>query len=788
MRALAPAFGLVWLVLAQGVWAAAGTPCLDGDVRHVHDDADLLQANEDVQPGCVVRLHNPPGDAYHVTIHPGRSGLPGRPITYEAAPGARPVLADRVARVDADFVCVRLNNRAYVVIDGIRCGGSADEAYRTARWRVRTFVQVGGAAHHLTIQNGRFTGARHHGFQLRGLGPYVIRDNVIDGAGHPCDDSVDSNRPPIDAMAELVNVRTSHALIQGNVLRRGSHNVLEIPSNAGVVHTGNVIRDNDLSNSWNRVVTLDAVAGGNLFEGNVIHDAWTRFEENDTRLCPRLFGPDQSALDRPQRAMTVGAGDIVRRNLVIDNDSDGMTAVAKNRGVFHDYAGARIYQNVFAYNDGAGFASVGSLGGTYHFVHNLVLDNALPPRGDGIQVVHREATEAGSPGLGRNVHRNNVIRGSDPGAVVKTIVSGRAALHPLGQVAQGAAVGDPVYADNADVDPRLRGPFDFRLRADSPLVDAGKPVARVRRAASGSRSVRVDDARYFFAPHPDLIAWAAEMGIDDLRGDRVRFGDGQIGRVAEVDVERNRLVLEAPIHVAEGVSVSPHYHGEAPDIGLDEWVHLVDEGFGTYPLRRGPTNPGDGNPANWVINEAEASMVRTISRGGEHVLRVRGEGAWSIRRALAGAHPVPLRARPQFELEVDVRVHDPASANVRILLEQPERVLDLALDSRGVRTRDDRRTWVGVYDGAGAGLVQGHTYRLVATLDLGAPQTLTVSVDDLDDAAPASVRSVRLEDADPSTPGRDRHREVRQLRIRGGAAQARTDIELDDLSLAWRSY
>jgi len=119
------------------------------------------------------------------------------------------------------------------------------------------------------------------------------------------------------------------------------------------------------------------------------------------------------------------------------------------------------------------------------------------------------------------------------------------------------------FVENLDADPRFVDPQadDYRLRGESPCIDAGKPLARVREPGSGRR-MPVDDARWFYDG----------FGIPGERGDLVFIGaQRQQAIVVRADIEGNVLTLDRDITWNEGDGVSLPYTGDAPDLGAYEY-------------------------------------------------------------------------------------------------------------------------------------------------------------------------------------------------------------------------
>jgi len=116
--------------------------------------------------------------------------------------------------------------------------------------------------------------------------------------------------------------------------------------------------------------------------------------------------------------------------------------------------------------------------------------------------------------------------------------------------------------NNLDVRPRYRdaAAYDHRLKSDSPLRDAGRPLTRASRRGKGRR-LPVDDPRYFYDG----------FGIEGEAGDLIAVGSpDNVARVREVNVEEGVLTLDRALQWEAGAAVSLPWSGKRPDIGAYE--------------------------------------------------------------------------------------------------------------------------------------------------------------------------------------------------------------------------
>jgi len=118
------------------------------------------------------------------------------------------------------------------------------------------------------------------------------------------------------------------------------------------------------------------------------------------------------------------------------------------------------------------------------------------------------------------------------------------------------------FSANLDADPLFASPEadDYRLRTDSPCIDAAAPLARATASGSG-RELPVDDARCFFDG----------FGIPGESGDLVFVGQArQQAQIVKADIETGVLTLDRDLTWQDGDGVSLPYVGTAPDLGAYE--------------------------------------------------------------------------------------------------------------------------------------------------------------------------------------------------------------------------
>ncbi|MBN1461973.1 MAG: right-handed parallel beta-helix repeat-containing protein, partial [Armatimonadetes bacterium] len=416
--------------------------------------ATIAQANARVGPGDTVILQ--PGE-YRETIQPDRSGGSDEArITYQGSPEAR------ITGVDVGF---DLTDRAFITISGLSVE------------HVGNFGMMNGATN-CRIEDCHLTGATGYpGIQL-GLGERPAHHNVIRGC------------KMADVRGDGIQLKflADHNLIEDNEIRFCDHGCIVLRGHGpgtGRNPSHNVVRRNHLSGRWHTTMNLDVNAEHNLVEWNTI------------------TGADASGPGLQFSA----CHNIVRRNLITGNysmtyESHGALAVwagwESGKDEICPAIGNRIYHNVIALNRHVGLSAI------YwhcpecelrdnHYVNNIIYDNS---RYRDSHSFYRKRNEGGSVQLQltntehmrgeRYEHNVFYSAASFPPEAAADVVLWDGELMTLAK-AENHPRG--FLSDNLSLDPKLVDPLwdDFRLRPDSPCLDAGRHLTATTSAGKGKR-------------------------------------------------------------------------------------------------------------------------------------------------------------------------------------------------------------------------------------------------------------------------------------------------------------
>ena len=470
--------------------------------------SSLATANVHARPGDTVHLL---GGTYHTPIAPRQSGTPdpGGRIVFAAHDSDVAVLRDAERAIDLD-------GRSYITVRGIDARDC------------RQFLVI-RAGHHNDIGHCRF---EQNSTRSVWMGSWVYDSSTYNRI-HDCVftrfgwvDDGDDKGALLDIGYDTSTTDASDGnVLENNVLAYGGHHVLHICG------AHNVVRGNYLHNeAWlpcerqgdcgNRnAMTIGPMARQNLFEDNRFAFAGVPPDDN---------GANGLVLRSPDN--------IVRRNVSYANAAAGIALASMAVSV---PTGNRIYANTIHRNGyGAvidsfwtGGVSFGNWGNG-PMPGNILVNNILHGNRDGRAIVGYG--EAGPQSL-----RTNWLEAGDPGFV-------DASLPP---------------------DPKAAGPTasdlpDYRLRPDSPCIDAGEFLTRIIGATGSGTELAVEDAGFFYD------GW----GIPGELGDRIQLeGARQAARIIAIDYEAGRITVDRPLSWVTGQGVSLAYAGAGPDLGAHEY-------------------------------------------------------------------------------------------------------------------------------------------------------------------------------------------------------------------------
>lgn len=746
--------------------AAAGA----GGSGHIGAPFDeIADANAAVQPGDTVYIKGG-GSAYTGCIQPAQSGASGSPITYRAWDGnPDPVITGGLCTGGA-MRCLSLYDLDYIYVSHIECDAGSEAL---SEWAV-----ISNGSHN-RIEDSVFEGTPssdgvHLFVHVGGVGSdyNALIGNVFDPDYPPFGQGT-TNKETL-----LLNPGASHTLVEGNMFLEGEHNTIQVLSSHNVLRRNliaqasdgrgilsvngnegdpaeeNVIEGNEFTGGPDGVFggLIKARARRMLIRGNTFHDS----DQNGIRIVQA--GADSGELVD----MRVYQNTVVRTGLetaASTQRSDGLQIALDNQGPQADLKGTEIVNNVLAENNNSNFTpplDVNTAQIGLKTVQDKISGSPPVDPAAALPIQNNVLFKTGSDEL--------IYQESDPTcSTVACVESSRTGV-----------------VDNRDADPKLRDSIngDFRLRMDSPAIEAGRPLAAVAAASTGNQ-VEVDDSWWFFGG----FGVAGEIPEAE-EGDWVRFGTAGLARVESIDRSTHTLTLDRSVNVAVGETVSIYYPGAAPDAGAEAWTHLIDEDFESYTVSMGgdndPVNPGEGNTNDWEVFETGRLPVQVQVDAASQLLRV-AEGSqqfWSLRRAIT-APAAGFSARPIVRKTLRLRLNDLSVAGVgqiQLVDGWSTVVTSVEFETDGSGGGEIRAQSGSSLETLVASVQEGDWYQIVATLDLDA-NAWDVSVEDLDGpGGPSTETGLALVTAASQVTG---------LRIRSGdsSLQRNTDIDLDAIEV-----
>jgi len=498
----------------------------------------LTKANAALEPGDTAVLAD---GEYQGVIEPARSGRDDGPIAYRAESPLGAIVRGGPSS-DGVRTCVRLADRQYVVIEGLRLEPTGGGWMKL------------DSARHCVIRRCRMENATGT------YSPIECRDCHY-------------NR-----YEDLVCRRSLHVGEYGHL-----HG--DLWNNFGSGH--NVFARIRISRAGHRPFGLWHDSPHNVVRACTFDCRWGRnFECFSTpRLlmerCAITNGFEGSG-SADGRAKLFVVDSIFRHNVIYRNYYGPLVINSYKYGDDGPWkmARSRLYHNTWYRNHEYGFemADFGADPQPHMVTGNVFANNVFAgndPGGDGLALL-LWANIADD-----NRFRHNLLFGAKPGD--KTVrydsASPGATQWPgLTMTAEEANREKPdQFTGNVEAAPRFRDPEsdDYRLRAESPGIDAARPLAVVRQSGSG-REMPVDDARPFFDG----------FGIPGERGDLVFIGPKKRPAiVTRADLDAGVLALDRDVAWEAGDGVSLPYVGDGPDLGAFE------HGAEGEPWHAGPSIP-----------------------------------------------------------------------------------------------------------------------------------------------------------------------------------------------------
>ena len=572
----------------------------DNSGSQQHPWKTIAKANEMLGPGDTVILA---AGRYEGLIEPARSGRKDAPITFRSEP-SQPAVILGADSSDGYRTCIRLKDRQYIVIEGLRLlpsrGGwmKLDQASHCVirDCHMEAAIGVYNPVECRDCHYNRYTNLT------------CLRSLNVGTYGHVLGDLWN-------------NFASSHNAFERIHISRAGHRPF------GFWHDcpNNVVRDCVFDCRWGRNFEFFSTPRL-LMERCVITNGFEGSGSADGRA--KLFVIDS----------------IFRHNVIYRNHY-GPLVISSYKWQDEDpwkMKDSRLYHNTWYRNHEYGFEMVdlGQQPEEHMVSGNIFLNNVFAgndPGGDGLALLLYSNIAQD------NRFRHNLLFGSKVGD--KTVrydrtSPGVSAWPGLTMTASQTNHKKPAqFTGNIDADPLFLDPLsdDYRCQPTSPCIDAGQPLATAFQAGTG-RELRVDDARPFLDG----------FGIPGEQGDLVFIGPQKKPAIIEkADIEANLLLVDRDVSWNKGDGLSLPYVGRAPDLGAYEHGAENEAWFAGPTIPKGlrvetmetataPTVAIDFEPEDreqWFYyfsfsrqRSTTARLVDTTAASGKHSMRVYATG------------------------------------------------------------------------------------------------------------------------------------------------------------------
>ncbi len=485
------------------------------------------------------------GGVYPEQLAPQHSGTPDNYITY------KPYGNEKVTITGPTLSpAIWLEEKNYIILDGL-------EIINVRRW----LACLGG--HHNIIQNNVFRNAQDSGGSSK-TGLFFqnadynqILNNVIDST----------------TQDNIGMVQSNYNLIQGNTITRAAHTLWAIKCGSF-----NVIRKNYFHNAFQKIGEIydcDGVGYGSSTFPKITAVDDTRHNVVEQNIFAYTHTPvDASPYAGIQYAAQRG---IIRKNIFYHCTGMPISLTLYADEATYNY-GNRIYHNVMVDNHFGAMEVPASPGG-YTCYDNTIRNNIFYKndfiqydfRWDWYDLLHEQPIQVmisrSSTILDTYTalfDHNNFFHEMPDELYIIAYGDRTSSSNPPPHTLSWWEANHAYFVQNKQADPLFADTLqkDFRLQAGSPMIDAGRFLARTVGSGTNSQTMVIDSAGYFMDG----------FGIDGVSGDTIQLeGQTQRAVITSIDYTTNSLTLDGPLSWTDGQQIGLPYEGTAPDIGAFEF-------------------------------------------------------------------------------------------------------------------------------------------------------------------------------------------------------------------------
>jgi len=520
----------------------------------INDPWDLAYANVKLKAGDRALLR---GGTYmdHV-IKPANSGTAGNPIIYVAFTGETPEFrASPSKRIPSLIV---LTNRSYIIVDGISADGEGifndSRIYKWAHFENTSYS---------TIQNSNFIRAK--GWSAIDFVAYKnsdynkILNNVVDTTGtwnvYPWKGVYDDSGSTF-----WIHYGNDYNLIEGNIFRRGGHDVGLIEGDY------NVIRRNVFDNDWGVYEgTAFKFKDGDIKPGDRIGNRTFDIKGGSHNLVEEnIIKNVRESVDNSAVGMIKATGkySIVRNNYFFNGSGTGIST--QIGGSEPDASFIKIYHNVLSDLGGPGW-TVEAYGPDYGapksniFKNNVLFNTHLNPVTEyfNAEVAYLRLQTIFGDAFQGNEFKFNCVA-SDNTISNQQIYTQATATIPLSEIESRFSsyfnnnkqiIGSPFVS----VKPQVKS--DFVLANNSECRGAADDLT-VTVNSGTSNVIKVVDASYF------------SNGYGIIEGDMIKVGNNPAVRIVAINYSNNEITVESTISWQQNTGVNLNFSGSRPDMGI----------------------------------------------------------------------------------------------------------------------------------------------------------------------------------------------------------------------------
>jgi hypothetical protein len=411
-------------------------------------------------------------------------------------------------------------------------------------------------SNHLVIKNNVFERAK--GFGSSKTGVFLQSCNFTIFSDNSLHDSTQDN---------LAFVDCNYSLVERNRITKATH-VLWVFKCSNF----NVVKNNYFENELQKIGEIyDCENAG---YGNEDYPKLNSYDDTKYNVVEgNIFAHTPSSGNASPYAgiQYAGQNGIIRNNVFYECTGPPISLSIYGGEAANNY-GNRIYQNVFYKNDFGGIRIANSIVGKAKFYDQKIKNNIFynnrfvknDNRWTWYSELDNKPIQIYTSRLDNVLFDNNNIFGANNDEVylISYGVRNSTSNEPLMPLSWWELNRSDFIKNSLRVEPKFTDPLnrEFKLMADSPMIDAGVFLTNTANVGLNSKVMKVADSGWF------------TDGFGIVAGDVIQL-DGQLDRAIILSIDHNtkELILDKALTWHKGQGVGPLYHNKRPDIGAFEF-------------------------------------------------------------------------------------------------------------------------------------------------------------------------------------------------------------------------